>query len=76
MTMIVIDFLVTYGTPFVLGVMLAEILLELGDLREYKREQEERERRQKGSPGHDETSKAYSQIPQDRPIPMEHEHDD
>lgn len=54
----VIDFLVTYGTPFVLGVLLVEILLELGDLREYKREREERDR----------------QLP-DRPIPMEHEHD-
>lgn len=74
--MTVIEFLVTYGTPFVLGVLLAEILLELGDLREYKFEQEERERQRDGGTGHDEISKAYSQILQDRPIPMEHGHDD
>ena len=69
--MTVIDFLVTYGTPFVLGVLLAGILLEIGDLREFKREHEALEHELECN----DTAKAHDQILQDRPIPMEHEHD-
>lgn len=66
MSEVFIDSMITYAGSFVIGLVIGIAIYELNHKKKW----------QTGGTGHDEISKAYSQTLQDRPIPMEHEHDD
>lgn len=66
MSEVFVDSMITYAGSFVIGFVIGIAIYELNH----------KKKGQTGGTGHDEAARAYSQIPQDRPIPMEHEHDD
>lgn len=65
MSKVFLETISTYVASFATGIMIGIAIYGLSN------KKQERE----GGTGYDEISKAYSQILQDRPIPMEHEHD-
>lgn len=66
MSKVFLETISTYVVSFAIGLMIEIAIYGLSN------KKQERE----GGTGYDEISKAYSKILQDRPIPMEHEHDD
>lgn len=65
MSKVFLETMTTYAVSFAIGLVIGVAIYGLSN------KKQERE----GDTGYDEISKAYSQILQGRPIPMEHEHD-
>lgn len=65
MSKVFFETMATYAVSFAIGLVIGVAIYGLSHKKKW----------QTGGTGHDEISKAYSQTLQDRPIPMEHEHD-
>lgn len=65
MSKVFFETMATYAVSFAIGLVIGVAIYGLS----HKKQERE------GGTGYDEISKTHSQILQDRPIPMEHEHD-
>lgn len=66
MSKVFFETMATYAVSFAIGLMIGIAIYELSH----------KKKEPTGGTGYDEISKSGSQIFQDSPIPMEHEHDD